>query len=265
MYPKPTPALNRVLVTLSFLTLTFTGYARAQQYTRGIGVYLGDPKEFFGPSMKIDAIHYRNLALNRAVYQSSSYDYNLTGQLVTDGIVSTSLPGWLVVSTNSQSTLPRDGREHVLDRHGSSQQQLQGATVWIQVQMAGSYMAPPVDSITLEGAVGVDTLTIKPWKISISGSNDGVKWDELGSAKGDTLIGTDALSSFMKRFSQPGQKMTAQQRVFMRRFAARNRRVLSYGFKLPAEVLYKYYRFDGDDPGATKGDLAGTVVVEQLL
>ncbi len=250
MYPKPTPAANRVLVILSFLTLFFFHAAVAQLYTRGIGVYPGDPKEFFGPSMKIDAIHYRNLALNRAVYQSSSYDYNLTGQLVTDGIVSTSLPGWLVVSANSQGMLPRDGREHVLDRHGSSQQQLQGGTVWIQVQMAGSYTAPPVDSITLEGAAGVDTLTIKPWKVSISGSNDGVKWDELGSAKGDTLIGTDALSSFMKRFSQPGQKMTAQQRVFMRRFAARNRRVLSYGFKLPADVQYKYYRFVGDDPGA---------------
>jgi hypothetical protein len=64
--------------------------------------------------------------LHRAVYQSGSYDYNLTGQLITDGITETRLPGWIVMSTSSQGVLPSDGREHVLDRHGSSQQPVQG-------------------------------------------------------------------------------------------------------------------------------------------
>ena len=126
----------------------------------------------------------------------------------------------------------------------------QGADVWVQVQMAGNYNVPPVDSITLEGGATVDTLMVKPWKISMSGSNDGQKWGELCGAKGDTLMGMDGMSSFMKRFSQPGQKITAQQRIFMRRFAAPNRRVINYAFKLPGEVQYKYYRFNGDDPGA---------------
>jgi len=48
----------------------------------------------------VDGATYRNLALHRAAYQSSSYDYNLTAQLVTDGIVETKLPRWVVVSSS---------------------------------------------------------------------------------------------------------------------------------------------------------------------
>ena len=61
----------------------------AQNYTRGLGVYPGDPRQFFGPSMAIDSTNYRNLALRRAAYHSSSYDYNLTATLITDGIKDT--------------------------------------------------------------------------------------------------------------------------------------------------------------------------------
>src|SRR5208283_5643870 len=48
----------------------------AQEYTRGIGVYPGDPKQYFGPSMQVDATSYRNLALHRPAWHSSSYDFN---------------------------------------------------------------------------------------------------------------------------------------------------------------------------------------------
>ena len=65
---------------------------QAQDYTLGVGVYPGDPKENFAPSMRIDSTTYRNLALHRPAYHSSSYDYNLTAQLVTDGIQETDLP-----------------------------------------------------------------------------------------------------------------------------------------------------------------------------
>jgi hypothetical protein len=70
-----------------FLALLSAGcLLHAQEYTRGIGVYPGDPKEYTGPALAIDAQTYRNLALHRPAYQSSAYDYNLTAQLVTDGI-----------------------------------------------------------------------------------------------------------------------------------------------------------------------------------
>ena len=64
----------------------------AQQYTRGVGVYPGDPRQDFAPALVPDTQTYRNLALHRAAYQSSSYDFYHTAQLVTDGIKDTSLP-----------------------------------------------------------------------------------------------------------------------------------------------------------------------------
>src|SRR6202012_6219397 len=130
---------NGIFCLLMLLTFFGTNTLSAQQYTRGAGVYPGDPKEYFGPSLKTDLIHYRNLALHRAAYQSSSYDYSLTSQLITDGIIDKDLPGWLVVSTSSTGILPRDGREHLLDRHASSQQQFTGDSIWVKVQMAGNY------------------------------------------------------------------------------------------------------------------------------
>src|SRR5690348_2169250 len=69
-------------------------------YTRGIGVYPGNPAEDFSPSLEIDNSTYRNIALLRPAYHSSSYDYNLTAQLVTDGIKETRLPNWIGVSVS---------------------------------------------------------------------------------------------------------------------------------------------------------------------
>ena len=42
--------------------------AHAQNYTRGIGVYPGDPREYTGPSLVADTHSYRNLALHRPAY-----------------------------------------------------------------------------------------------------------------------------------------------------------------------------------------------------
>ena len=70
---------------LLILTFALVSCSWAQQYTRGIGVYPGDPSEYTGPTFVVDG-SYRNLALHRPAYQSSAYDYNLTAQLITDGI-----------------------------------------------------------------------------------------------------------------------------------------------------------------------------------
>src|ERR1035437_4063188 len=80
--------------------------AQGQEYTRGIGVYPGDPKEDFSPVMAVDSATYRNLALHRPAYHSSSYDYNLTAQLVTNGIKSAALPRWISTATND-GAVPR--------------------------------------------------------------------------------------------------------------------------------------------------------------
>src|SRR5665647_600834 len=225
----------------------FTGFINsyAQTYNRGVGVYPGNPKEDFSPTMKIDSIHYRNLALYRPAYQSSSFDYNLTSQLVTDGIIDRQLPGWVVVSTNSDGILNRDVREHVLDRHGSSQQSLEGSDGWIKIEMAGNYELPSVDSFSVEGAVIIDTL-LQPqhWDITINGSNDGTKWEQVCIASGDGLPGEDAMTVMAKRFSIDLSKMPPQQLTFFKRFSPPNRRIIQYSFKLNHVVHYKYYRLN---------------------
>ena len=96
--------MKRLALLFAFAALT----GHAQNYTRGIGVYPGDPKEYAGPTLVADAHSYRNLALHRPAYQSSAYDYNLTAQLVTDGIKETMLPQWIETSTSDAGGLAEE-------------------------------------------------------------------------------------------------------------------------------------------------------------
>lgn len=68
--------------------------------SRGIGVYPGDPQEYDGPVAAFAGNGYRNLALHRAAWHSVSADYNLTGHLATDGIISRQAPAVLSVDAN---------------------------------------------------------------------------------------------------------------------------------------------------------------------
>src|SRR5512136_1930931 len=89
----------------------------AKEYTRGVGVYPGDPKEDFAPVLVPDTATYRNLALHRPAYHSSSYDYNLTAQLVTDGIKETILPRWLVTTLSTTGAVKKHEREVLFDHN----------------------------------------------------------------------------------------------------------------------------------------------------
>ena len=55
-----------------------------------------------------------NIAKGRVAYQSSSYDHNLTSQLLTDGIVSKGEPAYLEVFT-PQGMLGQRERESSID------------------------------------------------------------------------------------------------------------------------------------------------------
>jgi hypothetical protein len=60
--------------------------------------------------MRTDSTNYRNLALHRPAWHSSSYGHNLTAQLVTDGIKETALPRWVSTATSAQGVIPRFSR-----------------------------------------------------------------------------------------------------------------------------------------------------------
>ncbi len=158
--------------------------AAAQQYTRGIGVYPGDPQQYFGPTLQIDAANYRNLALHRPAWHSSSYDFNLTAQLITDGIKATALPRTVVVSASGRGTLPKIEREAVLDHNPVTSVDLVGRQVWVQIELRGGNAPPSIDRLKVEGAAQARAADMQVWDCMLKGSDDGKTWKDLGHAEG---------------------------------------------------------------------------------
>ncbi len=164
------------------LTLMAASAMAADQYTRGIGVYPGDPADFFGPQMRVDASAYRNLAFRRATYGSSSYDYNLTPQLITDGIKATGMPRYIAVSTSDQGVLPKVQRELLLDDVYLTGVDFKPTRdIWMQFEIGGDEL-PEIDRIRFDGSVRV--MQPETWTCIVSGSDDGHAWTELGRSHG---------------------------------------------------------------------------------
>ena len=82
-------------------------FKRSDYFTRGIGQYPGNPSEDFSPELLPDNSTYRNIALLRSAYQSSSYDYNLVAQLVTDGIITKQQHEWCTFHKHKQQRFRR--------------------------------------------------------------------------------------------------------------------------------------------------------------
>jgi len=172
----------------ALLLLVASSASFAQQYTRGIGVYPGDPREYKGPSLAVDAKTYRNLALYRPAYQSSAYDYNLTAQLITDGIKQATLPRWIVTSTSDDPNLPKTGREIFLDGNTTSQVPLKGENPWVEFDLKGGWedggAAPALDRLDLYLRRINAPAPASGWTYSVSGSEDGAAWHEVGRTTG---------------------------------------------------------------------------------
>ena len=164
----------------ALLVLPFLCALEAQQYTRGVGVYPGDPRQDFAPALVPDTQTYRNLALRRAAYQSSSYDFYHTAQLVTDGIKDTKLPRWISVSTSDRGTLSRQEREHAVDRNTTTRVNIGGENPWIQVELHGGEAPLEIDRIDVLAGGGRGAPA--GGGLVVSGSDDGQSWTELGRA-----------------------------------------------------------------------------------
>jgi hypothetical protein len=165
----------------------------AQEFTRDLGVYPGDPKEYVGPLLTPDTSTYRNLALHRPAYHSSSYDYNLTAQLVTDGIKETKMPRWVDVETSQQGVLPKNQREWVLDGNWVTDISLKGPRGWIGIEIGGDD-PPQVDRVDVDARVQARGEP-ENWACVISGSDDGQNWKELGHAAGMARPGGELRTS----------------------------------------------------------------------
>ena len=159
-------------------------------YNRGIGIYPGNPAEDFSPELYADDT-YRNIALNRAVYASSSYDYCLTGQLVTDGIVETSAPKYLVMETSEGKDIKRE-MEWLVDQHKYTMVNLYGSSAYAQISLRNGWKES-FDRVHGEMLVSYqEGAADGSHEVKVSASKDGKEWTVLQTIKGREFIGRES-------------------------------------------------------------------------
>lgn len=250
------------------------------KYTRGVGIYPGNPAEDFSPVLVTENSNYRNIAKLRSSYNSSSYDFNLTAQLITDGLITEEMPAYISVSTN-RGTVPRTEREWLLDHNSVTEMELEGPDVWIQYELNKEAAPQDVDKITINGTLEYNGKIKGKWQFVCSGSDDGLKWDELGKFSGNGLPGEakpDPFAAFMKALKPQGKgpaKPAANAFSFLMSpygngpdaprpsFTFNFRmpgpqRMINTSFKLNKKAAYHFYRISLSAPCAEKwtvGDL----------
>ncbi len=158
--------------------------------TRGIGIYPGAPEEDFSPHLVPDTSGtYRNLALHRPAFHSSSYDYNLTAQLVTDGLTDTQMPSWVTTVINGE-ILPKHEREILLNHFAANNIELPGAEPSVELHLGGGMAVPEVDRLDLFVVV---PQSVNPGTLlfTASVSADGHIWRKVGSTTGGEPLPTE--------------------------------------------------------------------------
>jgi hypothetical protein len=131
--------------------------------------------------MVLDKTTHRNLALRRPASHSSSYDYNLTAQLVTDGIRDTRMPRWVSVTTSTQGRLAKPDREILLNHSHVNMLTLDGDRPWVQIELGGGEPAAEVDRLAVF-VVMPDHVDPASMNLAVTTSDDGKMWTEVGSA-----------------------------------------------------------------------------------
>ena len=173
-----------ILATMGLATCLV--HADDGQLTRGIGQYPGRTTEFTAPRMVKD-FTYRNIALHRAVYTSSNADYNLTGQLVTDGVIADKAPTTLTVVTNEGVLNNRD-KEKLTDGNPVTSLVIKGEKAFVAYHW--EELTVSVDTIRVIGELAYQAeQATKGYTIRVMGSRDGKKWEQLGQLKGKELPG----------------------------------------------------------------------------
>lgn len=184
--------INASLIALTAVSLcgckqTEESFIRSDYYTRGIGLYPGSPAEDASPELLPDKDTYRNIAHLRTAYHSSSYDYNLTAQLVTDGIISNNEPTYLTFTTHEGDVRMRE-REWTLDNGPYSKNTLKGDDVFFHYGL--NNWSEKVDEVRLVGTIAYDDkVATTGYAITVQGSKDGTQWCDLGQLAGKGLPG----------------------------------------------------------------------------
>ena len=191
-------------VSLLLMLAPSVAMAQTESYTLGIGTYPGRPSENFAPKLKPSS-SYRNIALRRMAVASSSYDFNLTAQLVTDGIESTLAPCWLEAYTQ-QGPLSREYREMAFDDNPT----------WVPVAstdgaatltFAWHQMKLSFDEVRVYAAVDFDRqLSDGRYEAQLLSSADGRHWTSLASCSGASIDSTGSWETQFCPYEKSGDK-----------------------------------------------------------
>ena len=175
--------------------------AQAQQMNRPIGQYPGNPSEYYGPVIMNGQgrCKFEYLSKFHTVYQSSSWDFNLTSQLLTDGIIDDQEPAWLNVTT-PEGPLPPHKREACIDGNEWTSNILMGGNTWLQYDWEN--MSIDIDELQMVCSMAYREDAPTGFKIRLLTSKDGKKWKVADEWKGDSLPGEP---SWQRAHSDPNK------------------------------------------------------------
>ena len=145
-----------------------------------------------------DDVNYRNVALLREVHHASSQDYNLTGQLVTDGIITDHRPYFIDMITDKGPVARRE-REKVFDDNMTSFSVEGGEGAYLLFNVHNG--AVVADELNITGGAQCDPSGGQGYEVVIEASEDGKDWTVLQSFRGTDLPGTPRM---MRRGPGPG-------------------------------------------------------------
>jgi len=124
---------------------------------------------------------YRNVALRRAAYHSSAANYNETGHLVTDGILSVSGAGEKVVFSaqwpDADSPSVDERLPSLFDGKTDTKYNIRHNTAWMQVFLPESRAEKGVKSYIVASANDSPDRDPRSWQLQ--GSNNGTGWTTL--------------------------------------------------------------------------------------
>ena len=235
----------------------------ADTLTRGIGVYPGNPEEYSGPSVRAGDGSRRNLALLREVHHSSSYDYNLTGQLVTDGIRSDASPYYIDLATHKGPVAKRE-RERVFDDSNTSITVEGGKDAFLILNLFNGHV--DADRLVLTGSAVCDPDKGEGFDILLEATENGKDWIGLKRFSGSGQPGVSrlqrsrmmpgggsqnvAVSAGLSNARPPQQQMTPEMEERIRQMM--NNRTVEFDIPVPAGKDFVSYRLCLNAPGVTQ-------------
>lgn len=137
---------------------------------------------FLTASCSRNAGEERNVALFRAATASSAYDYNLTAQLATDGIVERGAPAGMHLFLNGDP-VPREEADWLLDERDKSKFTCSLNSFELELRCDGCGIT--TDRVGFYGTYSCNNnIAYAPYRCTISVTRDGTEWIEAGRWEG---------------------------------------------------------------------------------